>query len=156
MLPELGVLPGSIIVNRAEHSVVRPLGTTYGGNGQTTFALPDLRGRVPNSAGQGPGLSSYDLGQQGGAENETLTTNNLPFHTHTFAPLASEAEVSGGGSPGNGVNAKGGFYAPNGDGTYMLAGNTGPAGGGQPFSILQPYLTLNFCIAIEGLFPSRN
>src|ERR1041384_6582900 len=58
------------------------LGTTYGGNGQTTFALPDLRGRVPNSSGQGPGLSSYDLGQVGGVENETMTINQMPAHNH--------------------------------------------------------------------------
>src|SRR6185503_17212020 len=63
------------------------LGTTFGGNGQTTFALPDLRGRVPNSSGQGPGLSSYDLGQVGGVESETLTINQLPAHNHQVACL---------------------------------------------------------------------
>ncbi len=143
----------SIAQNTALFSL---LGTTYGGNGQTTFALPDLRGRVPNSAGQGPGLSNYSLGQQAGTESTTLSVNTMPGHTHTFAPLASEGEVSGGGSPGNAVNAKGGFYDANTDGTFMKAGNTGPTGGSQPFSILQPYLTLNFCIAIQGIFPSRN
>ena len=80
----------------------------------------------------------------------------MPTHQHTFSPLASEAEVAGGGSPGGGVNAKGGFYANAGDGTFMFSSNTGPAGGTQPFPILQPYLTVNFCIALEGIFPSRN
>ena len=144
----------SIAQNTALFSI---LGTTYGGNGQTTFALPDLRGRVPNHFGQGPGLSSYDLGQVGGTESETLTINNLPAHGHPFQVPANES----GGSTDEPLNAflakaSNNLYSATSDGTKMGVGNTGNTGGSQPFSLLQPYLTLNFQIALEGLFPSRN
>jgi microcystin-dependent protein len=133
------------------------LGTTYGGNGQTTFALPDLRGRVPNSSGQGPGLSNYSLGQVGGTESTTLTINQMPAHGHPYQPKANE----GGGvskEPLNAYLAKSGenLYAASTDGTLMGMQTTGLTGGSQPFSLLQPYLTLNYCIALEGIFPSRN
>ncbi len=136
------------------------LGTTFGGNGQTTFALPDLRGRVPNSSGQGPGLSNYDLGQVGGTESVTQTISQMPMHNHQVACLQGEAT-----SP----RPQGAFpailtvptdsnsllYATTSDAT-MAANMIVPTGGSQPLQILQPYLTLNFCIALEGIFPSRN
>ena len=131
------------------------LGTTYGGNGQTTFALPDLRGRVPNSSGQGPGLSSYDLGQVGGTESTTLTINQMPSHNHTVQGSSQDADS---GKPAGRVLANSSatnfLTAP--DGTLMNQLMINNNGGNQPFSILQPYLTLNFCIALEGIFPSRN
>ena len=133
------------------------LGTTYGGNGQTTFALPDLRGRVSNSSGQGPGLSSYDLGQVGGTESETLTINQMPSHNHIANATSGDGTSS---------KPEGRFLANSGTSTIyadaiapsvplgvQTIGNTG---GSQPFSTLQPYLTLNYCIALEGIFPSRN
>jgi microcystin-dependent protein len=126
------------------------LGTSYGGNGQTTFALPDLRGRVPVSAGQGPGLSSYDLGQLGGQEAITLLTTEMPFHTHTIGGTNSASASS---RPANNVNAQGGAYSSTSDVTMKP---TGGAGGSQPHSNIQPYLVLNWCIALEGIFPSRN
>lgn len=138
------------------------LGTTYGGNGQTTFALPDLRSRVPLHFGQGPGLSSYDLGQQAGTESNTLTVNNMPSHQHTYQPQGASS------NPGTETSAVGNFPAKNADAAMyeatadsFLGANpnplvTGISGGNQPFSILQPYLALNFCIALEGIFPSRN
>ena len=131
------------------------LGTTYGGNGQTTFALPDLRGRVPNSSGQGPGLSSYDLGQVGGTESETITINQMPGHNHVVAPLAfsSDGDAT---SPAGAFPAKNGAYNSTNDNTVMGAFPSQNTGGSQPISLLQPYLTLNFCIALEGIFPSRN
>lgn len=137
------------------------LGTTFGGNGQTTFALPDLRGRVPNSSGQGPGLSSYDLGQVGGTESETLTVNQMPLHNHQVACLRGSDPTSprpNGGFPGT-------ITVPT-DPNSLLYGATSDnlmaptmitnTGGSQPFALLQPYLTLNYCIALEGIFPSRN
>jgi len=130
------------------------LGTTYGGNGQTTFALPDLRSRVPLHFGQGPGLSNYDLGQQSGTENVTLTVNSMPGHTHTFAPPCSSQAASSSKAPNN-VPSAGGTYNNAPDST-MGGGTTGPTGGNQPFPIIQPILGLNFCIALEGIFPSRN
>jgi microcystin-dependent protein len=120
------------------------LGTTYGGNGQTTFALPDLRGRAPIHFGQGPGLSNYDLGQHGGAESVTLTPANLPPHTHglQFAPDAS-------GDPANGIAAAA-------TSEKLHAGATQVAGAGQPFDNRAPYTVMNYCIALEGIYPSRS
>lgn len=136
------------------------LGTTYGGNGQTTFALPDLRGRTAISSGQGPGLSSYDLGQAAGTENETLTINQMPAHNHLLTASGDDAAA---GSPLGNVPA---VLSGSINGYIPPASNTAPGpmganmvsltGGSQPFSIIQPYLTLNYCIALEGIFPSRN
>ena len=146
----------SIAQNTALFSI---LGTTYGGNGQTTFALPDLRGRVPIHPGQGPGLSNYSLGQQAGTESNTLTTNNMPAHAHgyTIPANASDGTTT---EPGNntflGQPTQGNLYTTGGPGVQMPGGNTAIVGGSQPFSILQPYTCVNFIIALEGIFPSRN
>lgn len=133
------------------------LGTTYGGNGQTTFALPDLRSRVPIHFGQGPGLSSYDLGQSAGTENVTLTVNQMPAHPHPFQILANEGDANS-KVPLNtffsGQSAN--FYNTAQDGTKMGPQTTAIAGGSQPHTNIQPYLAINFCIALEGIFPSRN
>ncbi|MGB8507427.1 MAG: tail fiber protein [Pyrinomonadaceae bacterium] len=146
----------SIAQNTALFSI---LGTTYGGNGQTTFALPDLRSRVPVHWGQGPGLSSYSLGQSGGAESTTLLQQNLP----AAAPIQINANAESTTSkPNNNFpssTSAGNGYAPTGDGTKMNPGviTGGLAGGSSiPFSILQPYLAVSFIIALEGIFPSRN
>lgn len=139
------------------------LGTTYGGNGQTTFALPDLRGRVPIHFGQGPGLSPYDLGQQAGSENVTLLSNQMPQHNH----LINASEGNGSAqAPGSGFLAAGivpsqgnaavSNYRTSSDGTTLNASSVSLAGGNQPHPNLQPYLCLNFLIALEGIFPSRN
>lgn len=133
------------------------IGTTFGGNGQTTFALPDLRGRWPNSSGQGPGLSNYDLGQVGGNESTTLTINQMPAHNHNSTTPAVTTD-------GNSPDPAAGAVLAGGTNIYRVAAATvqmsptptSLTGGSQPFSILQPYLTLNFCIALEGIFPSRN
>ena len=138
------------------------LGTTFGGNGQTTFALPDLRGRVPNSSGQGPGLSSYDLGQVGGVESETLTINQMPAHNHQVACLNGTPTTA---KPAGNILANlsidpppttQNIYANTASNNLMSPTMITNTGGSQPFSVLQPYLTLNFCIALEGIFPSRN
>jgi len=144
----------SIAQNTALFSL---LGTTYGGNGQTTFALPDLRGRFPNSSGQGPGLSNYSLGQQSGTETVTLTLNNLAAHTHTFAPPCLDGDAAFTIPTGHVLATTAANIYANPSGTDVMAGgNTGIAGGSQPVPILNPYLTLNYCIALEGIFPSRN
>lgn len=132
------------------------LGTTYGGNGQTTFALPDLRGRVPIHFGQGPGLSNYDLGQVGGTETNTLTVNQMPAHSHP-ATLHASTQPANDTLPTGNYLADGGAYqsATN---TQMNAGavTNGNSGGNQPTPNIQPYLAINTCIALEGIFPSRN
>lgn len=149
------------ILSIAQNSALFALvGTTYGGNGQTTFALPDLRGRVPIHQGSGPGLSNYSLGQQGGSENTTLTINQLPAHTHaaTTQTNASSGEATDTLPTGNNL-ASGNQYAST-NNVQMSASatqvNIGVTGGNQPFSIIQPYLAINFIIALEGIFPSRN
>lgn len=128
------------------------LGTTYGGDGQTTFALPDLRGRVPVHFDSGP-----FLGESGGAESHTLSTAELPTHAHatqcSSAPGTSKspvANVSSGES--NGAIA---VYSTVSN-AALSAGAVTSSGGGQPHENMQPFLTLNFSIAIEGIFPSRN
>jgi microcystin-dependent protein len=144
---------GQLLSIQQNSALFSLLGTTYGGNGSTTFGLPDLRGRVAISAGQGPGLSNYVLGQVSGTENVTLNVNQIPAHTHQVA--ASTAKGSS-NSPANAVPAAGGQYGPSAN-TTMAAGMVQPSGGGgQPVSIVQPYLTLQYCIALQGIFPSRN
>ena len=161
----------SIAQNTALFSI---LGTTYGGNGQTTFALPDLRGRGPVGQGQGPGLSSYSLGQVAGSETTTLTVNQMPAHTHTATATstlnASTTKATlqtpvAGAVFGKSVDTTGTavpvIYCPAGTpATVALAGagtvTNSITGGSQPFSILDPYLCLNFTIYLQGIFPSRN
>jgi microcystin-dependent protein len=135
------------------------LGTTFGGNGQTTFALPDLRGRFPNSAGQGPGLSNYSLGQMGGTESVTLTNGNLPAAAPISLNAAADATSAKTNNNFLAGSSAGNSYAAASDGTKLNAGSiTGGLAGGSsiPIAIMNPYLTLNFCIALEGIFPSRN
>jgi microcystin-dependent protein len=137
------------------------LGTTYGGNGQTTFALPDLRGRSPIGAGQGPGLSNISLGEQAGTEAVTLLTTNMPAHNHTLGATTNSAS---GGTPTNNVLADTGGSQGGGTNTYaagpanttMAPSSIGAAGGNQPFANRNPYLGINYIIAINGIFPSRN
>ena len=136
------------------------LGTTYGGNGQTTFALPDLRGRVPMSFGQGPGLSPRNLGEAAGSEGVTLLTTQMPSHNHAANGATGNAtapspqggvwaqQVDSQGGTGNGYTA-----APN---TTMSPQAIGQAGGNQPHDNLQPYLCVNFIIALQGIYPSRS
>ncbi|MDQ5770067.1 phage tail protein [Thiothrix subterranea] len=137
------------------------LGTTYGGDGKTTFALPDLRGRVPVHAGQGSGLSSYEIGQRGGAEITTLSVNNLPSHSHA---LRVSGETPDTHSPANSYLPTGTSSTRGADERYatnLTTGNTlgnasvSATGEGQPFGNVMPYLTINFCIALEGVFPPR-
>jgi microcystin-dependent protein len=127
------------------------LGTTYGGNGQTTFALPDLRGRAPLSPGQGPGLASYSLGEVGGVESVTLLSTQMPAHTHA-QPAANGQQTTN--RPNGAVPARGGVYADSGDGAALDP--TSSAGGSQPHENRSPYLALNYIIALEGIYPSRN
>jgi microcystin-dependent protein len=140
----------SIAQNTALFSL---LGTTYGGNGQTTFALPDLRGRAPIGAGQGPGLSNITLGEQAGLESVTLLTTQIPSHTHTAAATQAAATST---RPAGNVPAGGGSYNPTSDGSTLASGFIGNTGSGQPHENRPPYLGLNYVIALEGVFPSRN
>jgi microcystin-dependent protein len=144
---------GQVLAISQNTALFSILGTTYGGNGQTTFALPDLRGRVPVGQGQGPGLSNVDLGQQAGAETVTLTSGQMPAHTHTAAATQAGATST---RPANNVPSGGGAYNPTSDGSTLAAGFIATTGGSQPHENHQPYLGLNYIIALEGIFPSRN
>ncbi len=130
------------------------LGTTYGGDGKSTFALPNLQGSAPMHPGQGPGLSLHDLGETGGSETVTLLESEIPGHAH-FARGSTEdddATTPVGNSYGNLTVA----YAAGNSATAMMAPQAlAPAGGDQPHNNMQPYLTLNFCIALQGVFPPR-
>ncbi len=132
------------------------LGTMYGGNGQTTFALPDLRGRAPIHAGQGPGLSDFTQGEFGGEENHTLTVAEMPAHTHTAFADATNGTVD---LPVNALPARNPASIPAygaGTSATLAANHVGAAGGSQPHNNMPPYLVLNYCIALEGVFPSRS
>lgn len=151
------------------------LGTAYGGNGQSTFALPDLRGRLPMSMGNGPGLTPRVIGEASGVEQVTATINNLPAHTHA-ATATLGVQVAG--------TASNPVTTPSATNNILGASGTGPAsaaiwsdaltnpvnmggingssvtvsstGGSLPMDVMNPYLVLNFCIALYGVFPSRN
>ena len=145
---------GAVLSISSNTALFSLLGTTYGGNGQTTFALPDLRGRAPIHDGSGPGLSPKDIGQVGGTESVTLAAANVAPHTHTVAATATASSKS----PSGMVPAytDGGSAYGTSDGTTMAPAMIQPnAGGPTPVSIESPYLAMNYCIAVEGIYPSR-
>jgi microcystin-dependent protein len=136
------------------------LGTTYGGNGSSNFALPDLQGSAPMAPGQGPGLSNRDLGESGGSKTVTLLESEMPAHSH---PAGCNSGAGSNGSPAKRVWAAstGGttpppFYSDAAPTVHMRGSALRSTGGNQPHNNLQPYLTLNFCIALQGVFPSRS
>lgn len=134
------------------------LGTTYGGDGQTTFALPNLQGRAVMHPGQGPGLTNRDLGEIGGAATVAVTVNELPAHTHGVS-VASTADAGADRSNAAGnVLAKpvDSSYATSGVASVMNAAAVTPTGFNGPHNNMQPYLAINFCIALQGIFPARN
>jgi len=133
------------------------LGTTYGGDGRTTFALPDLRGRVPMHPGNGPGLSDRRLGQKGGSETVTLTVNELPNHNHSVTPRAySQAGETQDPTDRVLSEAESDLYSSQDPDVNMKSVSTTSSGGGRSFNIEQPYLCVNFIIALQGVFPSRS
>ncbi|AQR74747.1 phage tail protein [Sphingomonas sp. LM7] len=131
------------------------LGTTYGGNGKSNFALPDLQGSVPFHPGQGPGLGLYDLGQIGGSETVTLLESEIPAHTHALQGAASDvAETNiptGNALTRSSLN----IYSSTLTAATLAIGALAPAGGGQPHNNMMPYLTFYFSIALQGVFPPR-
>jgi len=129
------------------------LGTTYGGDGKSTFALPDLQGSAPMQPGQGQGLSLRDLGEMSGSQAVTLLESEMPLHTHQLLASPDTAEDR---APSTPAKATGGpLYAVPTDTQPMAYQALPPAGGGLPHNNMQPYLTLNFCIALQGIFPQR-
>jgi microcystin-dependent protein len=151
-------LNGQILSIAQNTALFALLGTTYGGNGQTTFALPDMRGRVLMHAGQGPGLTSRDQGESAGTETVTLNAAQLPAHSHTVTPMGSPSDATL-QSPANGVpatKARTTLYAP-GPGTVPMSPVlTSPAGSSSPVPNMQPYLAIRCFIAMQGVFPPRD
>jgi microcystin-dependent protein len=134
------------------------LGTTFGGNGTTTFSLPDLQGRVPVGQGQGPGLSNYVLGELAGTESVTLLSSQMPTHTHI---VNARAEVGTSTTPANnavlaGSSARDKLYSTGVPDATLAPQTIALAGNGLPHENRQPFLAVNFIIAIQGIFPSRN
>lgn len=142
------------------------LGTTFGGNGQTTFNLPDLRGRLALGFGQGAGLSSYNLGAAGGEEAHQLPTSEVPAHAHTLnannngqtngTNIPSSTVLMGSGYGIEANNPQENIYSNTAPTVAMAAGAVSSAGGGAPHQNRMPFLTINYCIALQGIFPSRN
>jgi len=151
---------GQILTIAQNTALFSLVGTTYGGNGTTTFGLPDLRGRGAIQQGQGPGLTQYVLGQQAGTETVTLSTAQLPQHSHT--PQASSAAGNSANPSGNTWAASVGgrtpppLYSNTAPNTLMSANALASNGGGLPHENRQPYLVVNYIIALSGIFPSRN
>jgi len=152
---------GQLLAISQNEALFAIVGTTYGGNGQTTFALPDLRGKTPVHSGNsnGPGLSPRVLGEIGGVENVTVLTGQLPQHNHLLS-----ASSAGGNSvsPQNAListdpgGASAGFSTNPPPNTALLASAVSPAGGNQPHNNMPPFLTIRYIVAMEGIFPSRN
>lgn len=146
---------GQVLSINQNQALFSLLGSVYGGDGRTTFALPDLRSRVPIHQGQGAGLSSYVRGQAGGAEAVTLAAAQMPEHTHSVK--ASNRAATADKPDGRALARSGSqtYTAHPDTSTVMNATVIGDAGGSEPHNNIQPYLTVNFCIATVGNFPAR-
>lgn len=146
---------GQLMVISTNSALFSLLGTIYGGDGRTTFALPDLRGRVPVHQGHGPGLSERRIGSKGGQERVTLTTNQLPSHEHVFSGSSAPADQD---LPAGHVLATLGAsaYAPGGFTKPLSWAAVSSAGGSQAHDNIQPTLAVHFIIALFGIYPSRN
>ncbi len=130
------------------------LGTTYGGDGKSNFALPDLQGRAPMHPGQGPGLSLHDLGEISGSETVTLLESEIPSHSHALSTSVRPADSLNPPALAAGIGNN--MYVPPANITFAAPQALAPAGGSQPHNNMQPYLTFYFCIALQGVFPPRS
>ncbi|WP_298420520.1 tail fiber protein [uncultured Kordia sp.] len=158
---------GQLLPINANQALFSLLGTTYGGDGRTSFALPDLRSRSPIHAGRGPGLSDIKLGQRGGIETKTLTLLELPNHFHNAGTLQGQVQCNDEDGISNepagkniGNSTSGTPYNSEDNnatlGKVSISGNTGTTGNNQPFNIRNPFLGINYIIAMQGTFPSRS
>ncbi len=142
-----------IAQNTALFSLV---GTTYGGNGQTTFGLPNMQGRSPMHPGQGPGLTPRSLGETGGVANVTLLQNQMPQHNHAMRTSPDPGEINTPSNNALAISTNGAIYTTNAPNTTMNAQSVGVSGSGQPHNNMMPYLTMNFIIAMQGIYPPRS
>jgi microcystin-dependent protein len=149
-------LDGQLLSIAQNSALFALLGTQYGGDGRTTFALPDMRGRMAMHTGTGPGLTPRQMGQVGGSETNTLTVDQLPAHTHTLNGTSTAANTP---SPAGALPATTGrdsSYAAGSADTAMGGGAIGSTGGGQAVNNMPPYNVITWCIVQSGIFPSRN
>lgn len=157
---------GQIINIASNTALFSILGTTYGGNGTTTFGLPDLQGRTVVGAGQGPGLSMYALGQKGGFESTTLTLNQMPGHSHPVSVVAANKATENDGDVATAANSvygrdTAGITPYSASGNLNMAGLSGPIqmanqGSNNPFGVLRPSIALNYIVCMYGVYPARN
>jgi microcystin-dependent protein len=151
---------GQLLAVSQNDALFSLFGTIYGGDGKTTFGLPDLRGRIPLHQGQGPGLSNRKLGSKGGAEKETLTLNQMPGHMHTAQAsdnVATATTLSGNVLARINVVDEDRFYVePGGIQNPLIRGTVANAGGSQSHSNLMPTLCIHFIVALVGIYPSRH
>ena len=148
---------GQLLAISSNTALFSLLGTTYGGDGRTTFGLPDLRGRVALHLGQGPGLSSRSIGQRSGAENMTLSEAQMPPHNHELR--AKDLKANTQDPTGNVLAIDNGLdqiYSNEVPDTSLNTASVSDTGGGAPHNNMQPFLVINWCIALVGVFPSRN
>lgn len=158
---------GQLLPISENETLFNLIGTTFGGDGQSTFQLPDLQGRVPVHQGQGGGLSNYQIGQSGGNESVTLNTQQIPSHNHTILAnnAAGTTAVPGSGATLANEDVNQGtnnpltydpFESANPNQVTMPANSIAPVGGSQPHENIQPILVLNYCISLFGVFPTQN
>ena len=147
---------GQLLAINSNSALFSLLGTIYGGDGRTTFALPDLRGRAPLHQGNGPGLGNRNIGQRGGAEQVTLNVTQIPSHTHALEGSSNEATTN---APGGGAvmaDTNTALYSAGAPGSALSGLAVASNGGSQSHPNMMPYLAVNYCIALVGVFPSRN
>jgi microcystin-dependent protein len=153
---------GQLLAIANNQALFALVGTTYGGDGRTTFGLPDLRGRVAIGPGQGPGLPDYRQGHIGGTASTTLTVANMPSHNHalmansSYGTTAVPASNSSLAATTDGRSISVNVYSTNAPNVQLAGASVGNAGGSQPINNMQPYLAIPYIIALVGIFPSRN
>jgi microcystin-dependent protein len=147
---------GQLLLISQNQALFSLLGTQYGGDGQTTFALPDLRGRSMVHFGQGPGLSNISQGQQSGTPTNTLLLANMPNHTHAVNVAVNTATGTTADVTKNLASSPNAFKDSAQSGSFLSGVTSGTTGQSQPFSVQNPFLGINHCIALQGIFPSRN
>lgn len=146
---------GQLLAINSNQALFSILGTTYGGDGRTSFALPDLRGRVAIQEGTGPGLPTYRLGQRGGTYENRMTVQQMPSHNHAGAVQVSTDSAEE--SDATSFLASSQSFNEEATANQFLSGvSVGNTGGGQPINNMQPYLAVNYIIALQGVFPSRS
>ena len=152
----MGVLQWKILPISQNTALFSLLGTTYGGDGKSNFALPNMQGRAPMQPGQGPGLSLHDLGEEGGEATVTLLESEIPSHNHKVMAESQDPADTIIPSPSTAIarSSGGGLYQAT-NNVQMSGSTIAPVGGYQPHNNMMPYLALNFCIALQGVYPPR-